>query len=364
MIRGQQKRNLVLTVLLTALFGFSIQTYTPAQKKTQEKLNYRKLTSVSVFRAVHLNGVIEKGEWERATANALEVAHGWIAVQNDASFLYILADLTQDTQDDAPLQRATWGDYISLAFDVNLDRRITPNIDKSYGLYPGTRNLGVSLWVGPGSQTGLSKTEAKLGAGFGVSRAGPEPHRIWEISVPLSEINANPGGSVFFGIEAHSQNPAFNDSYPANLMYDFSNLYEIALARETQNGPSKGGGPPAAAGQIGRKVLPDGTIEFLYPDGHRKQIHPHGGFTIIDADGTRRPFAFLESPYPSLPALPQGSNLRRWLEKLNEDLLSSIKSILNNNQAEIDSYLQMEGSAALPDQIITRTRFLYNLIPK
>ena len=314
MIRGQQKRNLVLTVLLTALFGFSIQTYTPAQKKTQEKLNYRKLTSVSVFRAVHLNGVIEKGEWERATANALEVAHGWIAVQNDASFLYILADLTQDTQDDAPLQRATWGDYISLAFDVNLDRRITPNIDKSYGLYPGTRNLGVSLWVGPGSQTGLSKTEAKLGAGFGVSRAGPEPHRIWEISVPLSEINANPGGSVFFGIEAHSQTPAFND--------------------------------------------------FLYPDGHRKQIHPHGGFTIIDADGTRRPFAFLESPYPSLPALPQGSNLRRWLEKLNEDLLSSIKSILNNNQAEIDSYLQMEGSAALPDQIITRTRFLYNLIPK
>ena len=176
-----------------------------------------------------IDGETSPGEWDRALG--IELEHGIMLVQNDASNLYLLVDLTGDTHDDPPLTESPWGDHFWLSFDVNTDGEITPEVDVDYGTYPGTHNLGISYYLGPGETTGLEDTHSELGAGFGASINSEIPHRIWEFAISLPEIEAVPNGLVRMGLRTHSQNPGFTDDQPENFHSDFADLIEIALAR-------------------------------------------------------------------------------------------------------------------------------------
>lgn len=174
-----------------------------------------------------VDGEVSLGEWDNATSIAL--THGVMLVQNDASSLYLLVDLTGDTYDDPPLAELPWGDDFSLSFDVNIDGAITPDVDVNYTTYPGTYDLGIQYWRGPRLVTDLEDTRSQLGAGFGPSINSEIPHRIWEFAISLSEIEAVPNGLVRIGLRTRSQTPSFEDYEPAYFPSDFSNLIEIAL---------------------------------------------------------------------------------------------------------------------------------------
>ena len=55
------------------------------------------------------------------------LAHGFMRTMNDGSFLYILLDVVDERVNDPPI-----GDFYVLAFDVDLNRTVTPNVDLIY----------------------------------------------------------------------------------------------------------------------------------------------------------------------------------------------------------------------------------------
>jgi hypothetical protein len=184
----------------------------------------------SVFPAYppEIDGIFSEGEWN--DASSIELNHGYLLVQNDASNLYLMVDLIGDTHEDPPLTEAPWGDYFWLSFDVNIDGIITSQVDINYATYPGSHILGKSNYLGPNEWTTLTGTRSQLGAGFGPSINSQTSHRIWEFAISLSEIGAVPNGLVRIGLRTYSQEPSFTDDNPPGFSADFADLMEIALA--------------------------------------------------------------------------------------------------------------------------------------
>jgi len=173
-----------------------------------------------------IDGTTSENEWNNAISIALQ--HGALLAQNDAANLYLLIDLTGDTGNDPPLSTAPWGDYFALAFDVNIDKALTTDVDILLGLYPGTHNLGKQVYTGSG-WSGLSPTSSSMASGFGTSINSATPHRIWELAISLPEIEAVPGSRVRLGLETYSQTPSFKDAHPEGFYSNFANLIEIDL---------------------------------------------------------------------------------------------------------------------------------------
>lgn len=177
-----------------------------------------------------VDGTVSENEWSSAVGVTLQ--HGKLMFQNDAANLYLLVDLTGDTQNDPPLNTTPWGDYFSLAFDVNTDSLMTAGVDVLYGLYRGTHNLCKQYYTGSG-WSGVLPTASLLGAGFGSSLNNATAHRIWEIAVSLPEIEAVPGSMVRLGLKVYSQNPSFTEEKPTGFLSSFASLVEITLASKT-----------------------------------------------------------------------------------------------------------------------------------
>lgn len=199
------------------------------------------LTSNFATVAPAVDGIVGFGEW--STTSRVSFAHGFVTVLNDNVRLYILIDVTGDTVNDPPLTSNPWGDFFYVAFDVNRDSAVTPNVDLLYGTAPGTYNLRYSYFLGGGFFSGLQpSTRSSLAAGFGcffgdgsLSFSFPgglrcSSHRVWELGIDLAEIGARAGGATRMGIRAYSQNPSFIDDTPANFLTDFTNLVEVPLA--------------------------------------------------------------------------------------------------------------------------------------
>jgi len=309
-----------------------------------------KIESVWTSRPVILDGIFREAEWNSA-AIGLGLKNGWMLVMNDANFLYILIDLNGDTFADPPKQTTPWGDFVSLTFDVNRDEAITPNIDLSYGLYPGSYRAGVQYYLGSGVKTELQRTRAKLVGGFGSSIPNSPPHRIWEIAIPLNEIATSAGQAVKLGVKTYSETPKFSDTNPPNFTTDFSNLIEIMLAQSlspdtAEIAPVSEATKPTinADGKV-QVNNPDGTIEIRYP----------GGKTIIYPNGERRSFSFfIGAPVAIPPSIPDNDELN-WLNDHSERLLNIVRLLVGNDETQINNYLEHEGTDTnLYEKILNR----------
>jgi hypothetical protein len=177
------------------------------------------------------DGITSEGEW--ASTYRMSLPHGSLHIQHDAANLYLLLDLTADTQEDAPLTQSPWGDYCSIFFDVDTDSSMTMGVDLLLGFYPGSYEVGKQIYAGGGGWGGAQPAASRLGAGFRPSINNATAHRIWEYAIALSEIEAVPGSIVRFGLNTHSQNPDFDDKVPADVYSSFTNLVEITLAQKT-----------------------------------------------------------------------------------------------------------------------------------
>lgn len=91
---------------------------------------------------------------------------------------------------------------------------------------------------------------------------------------------------------------------------------------------------PSAVGT----VLPDGTLERLYPDGRRARRLPNGGLQTVWPDGRVTTTAFINVPIANLPALP--AELSGWGSSVGAELLSILDNILTD--PEMEAYRQTE----------------------
>ncbi|MDD3826440.1 MAG: hypothetical protein PHY79_10735 [Anaerolineae bacterium] len=175
-----------------------------------------------------IDGLAPVEEW--GTAPFLSLPHAQVYFLNDDNYLYVLIDVVGDDADDPLAPAPVYGDYFWLAFDVDLDGLIDPDLDVLYSLYPTLPYvLGLSYYLGPGTWTGINPTVGSLGTRWGPSLGSPAPHRVWEMSIPLSEIDTTQGALVRLGVRAHSVDPAFLDEMPAGFAADFQDLVELQL---------------------------------------------------------------------------------------------------------------------------------------
>jgi len=99
-------------------------------------------------------------------------------------------------------------------------------------------------------------------------------------------------------------------------------------------------------------VLPDGTLEIRFADGRVRQQLPSGQMVVIEADGTRRSFAFVQAPGAGLPPLP--AELSGWGIRVNERLGSILVNILS--EPEMQAYQQTEVGKTLDETVVWRLR--------
>jgi hypothetical protein len=81
-------------------------------------------------------------------------------------------------------------------------------------------------------------TGGRLGAGFSPSANSSVLHRIWELSIPLSEIGAQEGKIVSLGLRLYSMTPRFTCVFPTGFspfMNDFSNMLEVLITVPSSN---------------------------------------------------------------------------------------------------------------------------------
>lgn len=204
-----------------------------------------------------IDGIVSIGEWNNASK--MNLIHGYLLMQNDASNLYILFDVIDDTSANTSLSANSLEDYFWLSFDVDRDWTITTNEDVLFSKIPSRMVLGKAYHLRAGATTGLYETESQLGIGFGPSLNFEVPHRFWELAINLREINAIPYGIVNIGFRISSQVPLIFEEYPMNYGFDFSNLVEVKL------GVTHRPATPAPTVTPSPTQLP--TLDVILPDG-------------------------------------------------------------------------------------------------
>jgi len=279
---------------------------------------------------VIIDGIFQAQEW-KPIGQRLELQYGWVAFLNDDSTLYLIINLTKDYGNDSPKRAAPWGDFISLSFDVDRNRSITPNVDVAYGLYPGSDRAGIQYYLRPGAWTGLQPTKAQLVAGFSGAYSR-SPHRFWEVAIPLSEIKAHSGQIVRIGIRTYSETPRFNDYYPSSLNKDFSELIEVKLATASTS-------ETEPRSNLRREITSEGIVRIYYPDGRIKELFDEG-YKIIYPDGTEQIFPFYQVQ-PLIPPLPPDNSEREWLAGHAQNLLSVMERMVGT--PSVSNYKQVES---------------------
>jgi hypothetical protein len=230
-VMRNEKVIAMIIAIMALLTSFAIPV-TSVEAKGPE------MTSVWPSKPPVIDGSASAEEW--GDAASINLTHGWMLVQNDASNLYLLIDLTGDIQEDSPWKEKPWGDYFELSFDVDISGDITyvpiplETSDAMYALcpdtYPGPYDLCRWFYTGPENWTaGEAYTISQVGVGFGSSLNSQTDHRIWELAISLQEIAAFPAEMVRLGLRTHSPDD-FTDDYPEWHFGNFSNLLEITLA--------------------------------------------------------------------------------------------------------------------------------------
>jgi len=292
-----------------------------------------------------------------------KLPHGVVFLANDQTNLYILVDLGADFGDDSNTQGGTQNDGIELVFDVDRNGQVTPGVDISYLARAGLNEILKAVAEGPKRKGHLVKTSARFRAEFGPSPTLKSLHRRWEISIPLSELSAEPGSELRMGFRTWSSNPQFNDSRPENLENDFSQLLAVRLATGMISPIGGGEGPKSPSGPaspvVTRTILPDGRVQLTRPDGSRK-IFNGCGTTQISSTGHQSTYSCAEAQPPNPPPLPSDPDAQKWLRNENDTLLSIIKSLVGNDQQAIQNYLNSEGSNLTDYERIGRRTTIIN----
>jgi hypothetical protein len=113
-----------------------------------------------------------------------------------------------------------------------------------------------------------------------------------------------------------------------------------------------GGGDQSSA--VSRTILPDGSVELRYPDGTIRHRFA-GGETVTRPDGTTSTMLFQNAQPPTPPTAPPDAGHANWLDAENARLLDIMRTLVGNDEASIQNYLEREGGHTVYEQIEART---------
>ena len=235
-----------------------------------------------------IDGVVSPGEWSSAQSTPL--AKGRLMTMNNAHYLYVLVDVTADTGNNVLAAGSpNTGDWFRLAFDIDLNHAVTPNVDLDYSGCNDGRAFVKSYRLGPNSSTGCQNTDPdSIGKiGFGPTLNSGVPHRFWEMRLDLNELGMHPSlwhffpflnPRVRFNVTTHSEVPAFNVHQPQNqLLPDMSNLFNLAIAT-TPVYPGGGGPLFMGVGLVPTTFIgADGYANINQPGYYYATNAPFGG---------------------------------------------------------------------------------------
>ncbi len=188
-----------------------------------------------------IDGAVGATEWANAVQYGLP--HGPVYFENDATYLYVLFDMTGDTTLDTTVGNL---DGFHVYFDVNTNGVGDPGVDVQYDncLDGSLSDRQFLVSATSCSWTTCQSTTAVVARGFGPSPSTSTNHVIFEVAIPLSEISAQAGGLLRLGIGYYSVTPAINESVPSNPCAYSSYLY------------ARLGNPPIPAlGRVGLALL-------------------------------------------------------------------------------------------------------------
>lgn len=117
----------------------------------------------------------------------------------------------------------------------------------------------------------------------------------------------------------------------------------------------------AESSNIDRRILPDGTIEFRYPDGKIVQL-TDGTRTVIMPNGEQQTMMFSHAQPPTPPGAPPDTTHAEWADSEAERLLDIMRTLVGNDQASIEAYLESESASSLYGRISERTRTVNMLV--
>ena len=188
-----------------------------------------------------INGVPTFQEWGSAWVNTY--THYSVLFENDAQFVYILLDVTGET----PGSPAAIGANENFSIFVDTDNDGV--MESLYSLQAPAGYLLRATSTNGSTWSAGSPCASYAMAGFGSSPFLATPHRIYEIALRLSEIQALPGGSSRLNLVVQSANPGFIEAqysywlnyvpiagiyiYNANAsngLSDWNSFYSILLA--------------------------------------------------------------------------------------------------------------------------------------
>lgn len=125
-----------------------------------------------------IDGVVGATEW--AGAGSISGTVGSVYFLHDGTNLYMLIDMTSDTVNDF--------EVFLLTFDIDRNGSGTLGVDSLYGMCPDV--LGRTTWLSDCGWTGCGPTDGAYAEGFGTSPASATSHSIFELRIPLSELQA------------------------------------------------------------------------------------------------------------------------------------------------------------------------------
>ena len=215
-----------------------------------------------------LTGLLTAAEWSGATQ--MTIPHGTLLAQNDATHLYIGLDITAETG------TANTNDYFWFVVDINDNGIIDANRDKLFSILPTNQNrLYMFYMLGPNTTTPVSPSQvipSKLLSGFGASLLSATPHRQWQISFDLTDLNitvpvdpSSPAPEVDFGVRIATTG-GFIGEEPPNPLGNFADLDSIILATSPSISVTSAGPVIAAIGLIGTgDIATDGYCTITPP---------------------------------------------------------------------------------------------------
>jgi hypothetical protein len=214
-----------------------------------------------------IDGAMGAGEWDDAQVTPL--ARGRMLTMNDGRHFYVLLDVTSDTFDD-PVLSSDWEAFV-LAFDVDLNRAVTPRVDLAYASCPAGGRAFVKTYYLGGYFSGCEDPSPASAGAFGFG--GTPAHRIWEFALDFAEIGVDPsrwaGGAgvphVRLNAGLASVTPSFVQAEPDPSLYPaFGNAFSVDLAIAPTVPPGLAGITFAGVGLVPKSFI--GTTGYANLD--------------------------------------------------------------------------------------------------
>ena len=279
-------------------------------------------------------------KWGTDLGEELQLANTRISAQNNSATLVLRIEVVTDTVDDA-------SDSLSLYIDTDGSGLISSR-DVAYK-FTGKGGKSVVIF-GPANNQTQAVTK------FDVSKSVSSPHRIWELTIPLSDIDFIPGQSMLIGFRTISQTPTFDiwepSGFPdfAPILIEHSNSRSIrypTLLRLILS--NKGVVVSSANAEVKRTVLPNGSVRMRYPDGTITTLARPGQESAAD------------SQYPTPPKLPSGLTPDYWLNYHANELVQIIKRLSGNDQRAVDNLMNAEKGFTVWQRIAFRSRIIFKM---